>query len=286
MSKNPEDYPSDSDESDEDFKPDKEEVQSGSEIDSDDNLEEEDDDDKTSSRKRKRKDDKSNNKKARSADSKTKPNSPKKLDELDDDDEEQLTDALWADFLAGTDSSSSSKVTAKKEPSKATSTVVTKKPSETSVSQTAVSNKLSESAETRTVTKIFEFAGEKVEVTEKISCAESVKSKPSPLSVSSGANGAGGLPKPAIGGSARPTLGSGGLGSVLNQIGKKNKLTTLEKTKLDWKQFKSHEGIEEELETHNKGKDGYLERQDFLQRTDVRQFEIEKSFRLTKRSNR
>ena len=79
---------------------------------------------------------------------------------------------------------------------------------------------------------------------------------------------------------------SGGLGAVLNQLSKKNQLSTLEKTKLDWTSFKRQEGIEEELQTHNKGKEGFLERRDFLERTDLRQFEIEKSFRQTKRSNR
>lgn len=78
----------------------------------------------------------------------------------------------------------------------------------------------------------------------------------------------------------------GGLSSVLAQIGKKAKLSTLEKTKLDWNSFKRTEGIDEQLTTHNKGKEGYLERQDFMQRTDIRQFEIEKRLRQTKRSNR
>lgn len=37
---------------------------------------------------------------------------------------------------------------------------------------------------------------------------------------------------------------------------KKQKLTTLEKTKLDWNSFKASEGIDEELEKHKKSKDG------------------------------
>ncbi len=31
---------------------------------------------------------------------------------------------------------------------------------------------------------------------------------------------------------------------------------TLDKSKMDWNKFVSEEGIKEELETHNKGKDG------------------------------
>ncbi|KAH8272611.1 hypothetical protein KR018_004059 [Drosophila ironensis] len=76
-----------------------------------------------------------------------------------------------------------------------------------------------------------------------------------------------------------------GVNSLLNQLGKKKKLSVLEKSQLDWNTFKSDEGIDEELRTHNKGKDGYLERQDFLQRTDLRQFEIEKTLRQSHRNN-
>lgn len=50
----------------------------------------------------------------------------------------------------------------------------------------------------------------------------------------------------------------GGLANVLSQIGKKNKLTVLEKSKQDWDGYKKEEGIVEELITHNKGKDGLV----------------------------
>lgn len=49
-----------------------------------------------------------------------------------------------------------------------------------------------------------------------------------------------------------------GLANVLNQIGKKSKLTILEKSKQDWDGYKKKEGIVEELITHNKGKDGFV----------------------------
>jgi len=67
------------------------------------------------------------------------------------------------------------------------------------------------------------------------------------------------------------------LDDLLNSLGKK-KISTLEKSKLDWQNFKSKEGIEEELK--EKTKDGYLERQAFLARTDYRQFEQERDIRL------
>lgn len=84
-------------------------------------------------------------------------------------------------------------------------------------------------------------------------------------------------------GSVKRVGGLGGITSVLGQIGKKAKISTLEKSKLDWDSYKKQENIEEEISTHNKGKDGYLERQDFLQRADLRQFEIEKQLRNTSR---
>lgn len=278
----PEDYPSDSDASDEDFRPDKVEDDSASEVDSDDNLEghdAEDDGEETGGggRKRKQKSKKAGNKKAKVNNSATKEKKESTGDENlkeDDEDEERLTDALWADFLAGTGNSNGPKIS---EPKTATSTKkeLPRKTPETTKT-TPEPNKIA------TVTKIFEFAGEAVEVTEEVSKSPAGQSvKPIGKAALGSSNGNAGPAKPFSG---RPS--GGGLGAVLGQIGKKNKLSTLEKTKLDWNSFKRSQGIEEELQTHNKGKDGYLERQDFLQRADVRQFEIEKSFRQTTRSNR
>lgn len=51
-------------------------------------------------------------------------------------------------------------------------------------------------------------------------------------------------------------------------VKKPPKLNTLEKSKLDWKDFVGKEGIEDELKHHNK--DGYMEKVAFLQRTDER----------------
>ncbi|RPA86533.1 BCNT-domain-containing protein [Ascobolus immersus RN42] len=51
---------------------------------------------------------------------------------------------------------------------------------------------------------------------------------------------------------------------------KAKKLNTLEKSKLDWVGFTKTEGLEEELEKHGKGGKGYIERQNFLDRTGGR----------------
>ncbi|KAM3850034.1 craniofacial development protein 1, partial [Diretmus argenteus] len=72
-----------------------------------------------------------------------------------------------------------------------------------------------------------------------------------------------------------------GVSSILTHLGgKKQKMSTLEKSKMDWDAFKSEEGITEELAIHNRGKDGYVERKNFLERVDHRQFELEKAVRL------
>lgn len=135
------------------------------------------------------------------------------------------------------------------------------------------------------ITKVFEFAGEEVKVEKEVS----VDSAEARLSLSAAENSATKPPESASpatrergrGGIKR--VGLGGISSVLGQIGKKAKISTLEKSKLDWDNFKKQENIEEELNTHNRGKDGYLERQDFLQRSDLRQFEIEKQLRNSNR---
>lgn len=109
------------------------------------------------------------------------------------------------------------------------------------------------------VTQVLTFAGEEVRI-----------EKPAPVGEPSRRGG---------------RASTGGLSSVLSLIGKKGKLSTLEKSKLDWDSFKNKEGIAEDLERHNKGRNGYLEKQDFLQRADLRQFEIEKNMRsATRRS--
>ncbi|XP_065828786.1 craniofacial development protein 1-like isoform X2 [Oscarella lobularis] len=98
-------------------------------------------------------------------------------------------------------------------------------------------------------TKTYDFAGEKVIV-------EDAKPSPSKGGRQSGS----------------------GLANLVKGLGKTTKISTLEKSKLDWKSFTTQEGLAEELKLHNK--DGYLERQAFLERTDHRQYEREKEIRL------
>eukprot|EP00029_Vermamoeba_vermiformis_P005671 TRINITY_DN2030_c0_g1_i1.p1 TRINITY_DN2030_c0_g1~~TRINITY_DN2030_c0_g1_i1.p1 ORF type:complete len:357 (+),score=103.21 TRINITY_DN2030_c0_g1_i1:68-1072(+) len=99
-----------------------------------------------------------------------------------------------------------------------------------------------------TITQTFNFAGEEVKVTKE------VDAKDVPI-----------------------VKGSKGLESVLSKIKGQKKMTSTQKSALDWNQFKEKEGIEQELQ--HAAKDGYLEKVAFMERTDLRQFEKEKELR-------
>ncbi|XP_036044719.1 craniofacial development protein 1 [Onychomys torridus] len=132
------------------------------------------------------------------------------------------------------------------------------------------------------ITKVFDFAGEEVRVTKEVDAAS--KEAKSFLKQTEKENPQAGVtsaapPLPAGSGIKR----SSGMSSLLGKIGaKKQKMSTLEKSKLDWESFKEEEGIGEELAIHNRGKEGYIERKAFLDRVDHRQFEIERDLRLSK----
>jgi len=117
------------------------------------------------------------------------------------------------------------------------------------------------------ITKVYDFAGEVVKVSKQVSADSSeaqkfLKSQEANQSPSSG-----------------PVKRPSGLAGVVGNIGKKAKMGCLDKSKLDWNSFVQEAGIKEELKTFNKGKDGYVEKQMFLERADLRQFEQEKALR-------
>ncbi|XP_041852320.1 craniofacial development protein 1 isoform X2 [Melanotaenia boesemani] len=200
-------------------------------------------------------------------------------DEDKDVDEKQKkkSDDLWASFLSDVgsrpkESASGSQSDSKQEASSDSSGLkFSCLSSETKASEPAMV----------TITKVFDFAGEEVRVNKEVS-ADSREAKsylksqtaeqeenrnPSPSQPP--------LPGPSA---KRPA----GMSSILSRIGgKKQKISTLEKSKMDWDTFKSEEGITEELAIHNRGKEGYVERKNFLERVDHRQFELEKAVRLS-----
>ncbi|XP_008575442.1 PREDICTED: craniofacial development protein 1 isoform X2 [Galeopterus variegatus] len=186
-------------------------------------------------------------------------------------------DELWASFL--NDVGPKSKVPLSTQVKRGEET------EETSSSKLLVkAEELEKPKETEKVkiTKVFDFAGEEVRVTKEVDATskeaksffkQNEKEKPQ-------ANVPSALPSlPAGSGLKR----SSGMSSLLGKIGaKKQKMSTLEKSKLDWESFKEEEGIGEELAIHNRGKEGYIERKAFLDRVDHRQFEIERDLRLSK----
>ncbi|NXN64969.1 CFDP1 protein, partial [Himantopus himantopus] len=128
-----------------------------------------------------------------------------------------------------------------------------------------------------TITKVFDFAGEEVRVTKEVDSTS--KEAKSFLKQQEKWQSAAPASFPTVSGVKRPS----GMSSLLGKIGsKKQKMSTLEKSKLDWENFKEEEGIVEELAIHNRGKDGYIERKAFLERVDHRQFEIERDIRLSR----
>ncbi|OON18679.1 bucentaur or craniofacial development [Opisthorchis viverrini] len=78
------------------------------------------------------------------------------------------------------------------------------------------------------------------------------------------------------------TIKSNGLATALNNLksltgNKLPKLSTLEKSRMDWQNFIRKENIEDDLKAHNKGKQGYLERRAFINRTEEREYALLKS---------
>ncbi|XP_073947052.1 yeti [Choristoneura fumiferana] len=181
---------------------------------------------------------------------------------LDPEESKKREDDLWAMFLDGTDTKP--KAAPKETPTVAQTVKLVEKPK----IPTKTNNDDGKAREKR----IFEFAGETIVVEnniikEKIKTAETIATGSKPV----------------------PPLSRGrtsGLKDVLGQLNKKNQLSTLEKSKLDWETYKKEQDIADEVQNHNKGKNGYLDKQDFLERADHRQYEIERDMRLSRRSNR
>jgi hypothetical protein len=98
-----------------------------------------------------------------------------------------------------------------------------------------------ETQSSKPTTKIFDYAGEKVSV-----------------------------PVPTNPSLKRPAASSN---SVLDRlgIGKKQKLSTLEKSRLDWHAHKQSESLTDDLDSHRRGKDSYVERKAFLERSELRE---------------
>uniref|UniRef100_A0A8C8A972 Craniofacial development protein 1 n=1 Tax=Otus sunia TaxID=257818 RepID=A0A8C8A972_9STRI len=183
-----------------------------------------------------------------------------------EEEEKRKEDALWASFLSDV---------GQKPKAGATTQVTQAKKAEEEKSGKKLQEKPKDSGKV-TITKVFDFAGEEVRVTKEVD--SNSKEAKSFLKQQEKWQSAAPASLPTVSGVKRPS----GMSSLLGKIGsKKQKMSTLEKSKLDWENFKEEEGIVEELAIHNRGKDGYIERKAFLERVDHRQFEIERDIRLS-----
>nr|XP_002121927.1 craniofacial development protein 1-like isoform X2 [Ciona intestinalis] len=181
--------------------------------------------------------------------------------------ESEKADELWKSFKEDTKS--------KKEPSpKSDVEKSTEKKSAAIPDESLLPKTNDSSKDTVTITKVYDFAGEDVKVTKEVK--KDSKEAIEHLNQTS-SNSSNTPDKPGI--SSFKKRPSGGIGNVLGKLGKKPKLSTLEKSKLDWNQYKAEEGIDDELKSYNKGKEGYLEKMSFLERTDMRQYQNERDIR-------
>ncbi|CAH8610670.1 unnamed protein product [Schistosoma bovis] len=143
------------------------------------------------------------------------------------------------------------------------------------------STKESNSTEKVNVVKKYQFAGEEVEVIQAVSNSNRTKG----LGVSHNKTSTETNPlKPKT-----PSLGLGltnALQNLKSTINSLPKLSTLEKSRLDWKQYVQKESLEDDLKAHNKGKEGYLERQAFFNRANEREYQYERQLRKSASSRK
>ncbi|GAV71658.1 BCNT domain-containing protein [Cephalotus follicularis] len=113
------------------------------------------------------------------------------------------------------------------------------------------------------ITEVRDFAGKEIEVKKLVDADSKEASERAKASTSSAVD------------------------TVLEQIKKKPKLSVLDKTKMDWGEFKEeNKGLEDELDAYKKSSNQYLDKVSFLQRADYREFERERDARLALQAKR
>jgi len=193
--------------------------------------------------------------------------------------EKKRADDLWDSFMKDVSSARPKQSTSSIQPSKSDATCQSNtKVSTSNASKPDATTAVETEPDKVTIVKEYKFAGETV----KMATTVDVNSKEAKQhQTKSNLTPAAPLPSTTTSqpiGVKRPS--GSGLSSILDRLDKRPKMSTLVKSKLDWDTFKSAEGIDDDLKIHNRGKEGYLERQAFLERTDHRQFEIERNLRL------
>jgi len=126
------------------------------------------------------------------------------------------------------------------------------------------------------ITESYDFAGEEIKV-KKLVDAKSLEKPEKPKETdTNGSTSTSGLTKVASG--LKRGAAVSGLSGVLGSLEKKKKISVLDKSKLDWNSYKDDAGLEDELKSNRNA--GYLDKQEFLQRVDYKQWENEREMRL------
>ena len=135
----------------------------------------------------------------------------------------------------------------------------------TKISEAALAAaRAAKSMEKVTVTKVVKFANKVTEVTHTVEAGtEAARSRGEKTST---------------------TKRVSALDTIIDGLKGPTTVSTVEKTSFDWEKYKTEKGITEDVEKYTK--DGYLTKQDFLNRVDLRQFEMEKKERELQRIKR
>lgn len=72
---------------------------------------------------------------------------------------------------------------------------------------------------------------------------------------------------------------SSGLDSAISLMKKSKKASVLEKSEKDWNKYVKDTSIKEELDSHIKSQNSYLDKQDFIAKADYNKFVKEKEDR-------
>ncbi|GIL93194.1 hypothetical protein Vretifemale_20594 [Volvox reticuliferus] len=71
------------------------------------------------------------------------------------------------------------------------------------------------------------------------------------------------------------------IGRVLPLLRPARQVSVLDKTKADWSEYKAaNTEVDEELETYKRSGEQYLDKQNFLKRAELREYEKERDLRL------
>jgi Bucentaur or craniofacial development len=140
-----------------------------------------------------------------------------------------------------------------------------------------------------TITEVKHYAGQSIVVKRQVAVTGLTTTTTTAASTTAAAAApvvAAAAPPPPPPPHANSSNSRGGLDTLLQELDGPSKLSTVAKTSADWDQFKTQEGLEDDLTKQAQGKNAFLQKKDFLQRVDARRFEVEKQVRDAERASR